>query len=75
MAREELQKIKDNFENIYNEMQTIAIKRYKNHQILIAKEVKYYIQRIKMENSENISSEEVSSDDDGIDSLNESLDS
>lgn len=75
MAREELQKIKDNFENIYNEMQVIAIKRYKNHQILIAKEVKYYIQRIKMENSENISSEEVSSDDDGVDSLNESLDS
>ena len=56
-------------------MQTIAIKRYKNHQILIAKEVKYYIQKIKLENSENVSSEEVSSDNDGIESLNESLDS
>lgn len=43
MARDVLNKIKDNFESIYREMQTIAIKRYKNHQILIAKEVKYYI--------------------------------
>ena len=75
MARDVINKIKDNFENIYKEMQTIAIKRYKNHQILIAKEVKYYIQKIKLENSENISSEEASSDDDGIESLNESLDS
>jgi hypothetical protein len=42
---------------------------------LIAKEVKYYIQKVKLENSENISSEEASSDEDGIESLNESLDS
>ena len=34
-------------------MLSVAIKRYKNHQILIAKEVKAYIAKIKAENSQS----------------------
>lgn len=43
MAAEDIKKIKNNYESIYAEMLGVAIKRYKNHKILIAKEVKEYI--------------------------------
>ena len=38
-----IKKIRNNHEKIYNEMLAVAIKRFKNHKILIAKEVKEYI--------------------------------
>lgn len=57
LPEHQIQKIKDNFEDIYQEMLDLAIKRFKNHQILIAKEVKAYILKAKMENYSNNSSD------------------
>jgi len=43
LSVKEVRKIKDNFEDIFEEMKEIGVKRFKNHQILIAKEVKAYL--------------------------------
>ena len=53
----EIKKIKDNFDDIYKEMMEIAIKRHKNHKILISKEVKDYISKIKIDLSISSDSE------------------
>mmetsp|Transcript_14880 Transcript_14880/g.25343 ORF Transcript_14880/g.25343 Transcript_14880/m.25343 type:complete len:149 (+) Transcript_14880:1850-2296(+) len=57
MPYTEIIKIKEVFGDVYQEMLEIAVKRHKNHQILIAKEVKAYIQRAKMESEQSDSSE------------------
>ena len=56
-------------------MEKIGVKRYKNHQVLISKEVYFYIQKVRMEYEENVSSEDISDNDEALDSLNESIDS
>ena len=46
---ENLNKIRDNFEDIFDEMKEVGVKRFKNHQILIAKEVKAFIIQAKID--------------------------
>jgi len=48
MSLREIKKIRDQFGDIYNSMLELAIKRYKNHKILIRKEVDRYIDRFHL---------------------------
>mmetsp|Transcript_21884 Transcript_21884/g.33956 ORF Transcript_21884/g.33956 Transcript_21884/m.33956 type:complete len:155 (+) Transcript_21884:2048-2512(+) len=57
LPESEIRKIKDSFEDIYQEMLEIAVKRHKNHQILIAREVKAYILKQKLDSEPSDSSE------------------
>lgn len=63
LSVKEVRKIKDNFEDIFEEMKEIGVKRFKNHQILIAKEVKAYLIQAKID-AGNASSDEEESDSD-----------
>lgn len=47
LPKRELQKMKDNFRDVFNEMEDLAIKRYKNHKVLITKLLSSYINYIK----------------------------
>lgn len=51
MSIREIRKIRDQFADIYESMLELAIKRYKNHKILIKKEVDLYIDRIHLDES------------------------
>lgn len=65
MPISEVNKIKDLFDEVYQEMLAIAIKRHNNHKILISKEVKAYIQRVKVSDgsdSSDLSSQDVVND-------------
>lgn len=64
-----MRKIKDNFKDIFNEMKTVGVKRYKNHQILIAKEVKAYLIQAKID-AGNASSDDEISDSDSVSNAN-----
>jgi len=64
MHKKELETIKENFMDIYKEMTTRAIKKFKFHQYLIAKELKMYVDGSKAENS---SDEEYDANDSGSD--------
>ena len=47
MKRDEINKIRDAFEDIYADMRKIGLKKYKNNQITIAKHLKQYIADLK----------------------------
>jgi len=69
LSVKEVRKIKDNFEDIFEEMKEIGVKRFKNHQILIAKEVKAYLIQAKID-AGNASSDEEESDSDSHSNAN-----
>ena len=59
--------MKDVYDDVYQEMVNFAIKKHKNHQLLIAKEVKQYIQRVRLESEgsedlDNYGSEDIFND-------------
>ena len=54
-------------------METLGIKRFKRHQVLIQKEVDFYVTKMKQEFYDDAISDDMS--DDAIDSLDESIDS
>ena len=70
-------KIKDNFEKEYNLMMDLGIKRFKNHQVLINKEVQLYTKLLKEKLSDYNSDNNNSSlnSDCEVSRLNESIDS
>lgn len=55
MNYKEILKIKDTYTNEWNELMATGIRRHKNHQILIAKEVKSYVVNLKMNLSDYLS--------------------
>ena len=57
MDYKEIMKIKDMFENEWKQLMDIGLKRHRNHQILIAREVKSYIVNMKMSMSNYLSEE------------------
>ena len=62
MPISEIIKIKQIFTDVYTEMLQMAIKRHNNHKVLIAREVKNYIQKVKdsdLDDSSEMMSEEV----------------
>lgn len=70
MPTREINKINDSFDGIYHEMLEIALKRHKNHQILISNAVKQYLDRVK-EDTFSRSSSDMDSDIDDEDPLGE----
>lgn len=54
MHIEDIKKIKNNYEEIYNEMLGVAIKRFKNHKILISKQVKDYINHAAIDSKSDV---------------------
>jgi len=69
MNYKEILKIKDTYTNEWNELMATGIRRHKNHQILIAKEVKSYVVNLKMNLSDYLSDND---QDDNQDEFNES---
>lgn len=47
LPKRELQKMKDNFRSVFDEMEKLALKRFKNHKVLIAHQLAQYINYIK----------------------------
>lgn len=66
LSVKEVCKIKDNFADVYEEMREVGVKRFKNQQILIAKQVKEYLIQA------NIDAGNVLSEDDEIESDSDS---
>ena len=72
MPLEEIKKIRYYFPEIFEEMIEFASKRYKNHKILISKEVKNYAHNAKIDSSDETDHESYIAD---SELLNESMDS
>lgn len=49
MSINEIKRMQEQFEDIYNEMLDIAIKRHNNHQALIQRELDQYLERIQLD--------------------------
>lgn len=75
MSRKELDKIRENFMDIYREMQKKAINRFKFHQFLIAVELKQFINRARSdESSDEDDQNDVDSLDDAMSMTSDKLD-
>ena len=58
MNYKEIMKIKDTYPSEWNELMETGVRRHKNHQILIRKEVKSYVINLKMNLSDYISDDD-----------------
>ena len=77
MKRPIVLKIKDNFDEEFQEMMKVGIKRFKHHQCLISQELERYVDYLKQNLSDfdELSNEEDKQNQNDVSELNISLDS